>query len=295
MLAITKFRLSFLVLTTTLVGYLLGAGDQWFSPLLLHTLIGSAAAAFGAAVFNQLLEIVPDSKMERTRDRPLPSGRMNPFSAFVLGGFLSALGVLHLVSLVNLESGALAAATLGVYIFVYTPMKKASAWNTVVGAISGALPPLIGWTGSFGVPGVGQPNWRWELLVEPTALFLFLLLFFWQMPHFIAINWLYREEYERGGFIMWSNGDVSGKKSSWLILGFSLALVLVSLLPLFWRLAGPLYFIPVILLNLFLLWLAWAFLKVPDRKNARNVFLFTTLAWLPLTLIACVIGWKGNL
>ena len=193
LMVLTKFRLSALVIVTTFVGFWLGREGPLNLSLLLHTLFGSTLAAFGAAVFNQLMEIEPDSKMHRTADRPLPSGRISPSVAFGIGWLLSALSLIHLVRTVNTEAASLTALTLAVYLFVYTPLKQTSVLNTLVGAVSGALPPLIGWAGAAGMSPVDAPYYRWELLVQPGAIFLFGLLFLWQMPHFLAINCMYRD------------------------------------------------------------------------------------------------------
>ena len=145
LLTLTKFRLSALVIVTTFVGFWLRAPQGFDGWLLVHTIIGSMLAAFGAAVFNQLMEIEPDSRMQRTADRPLPSGRVSPSAAFGIGWLLSAWALIHLTIRVNMETAALTALTLAVYLFIYTPLKRQSATNTLVGAVSGALPPLIGW------------------------------------------------------------------------------------------------------------------------------------------------------
>ncbi len=221
-MALTKFRLSALVIVTTFFGFWLNSrGGSMNVMLLVHTLVGATLAAFAAAIFNQLMEIEPDARMKRTASRPLPARRVEPGLAFGIAWLLSAFSIMHLVKMVNLESAVLAALTLGVYLFVYTPMKQRSAWNTVVGAVSGALPPLIGWAGAAGEPHAGEPAFRMALLLEPGAIYLFLLLFVWQMPHFLAINWMYRDEYRKGGFVMWANDDDSGRKTSFLCVLFS--------------------------------------------------------------------------
>ncbi|MGY8690544.1 MAG: protoheme IX farnesyltransferase, partial [Verrucomicrobiales bacterium] len=195
-MTLTKARLSALVVVTTLFGYLLGSrGGNFDGWLLLHTLIGTTLCAFAAAAYNQIMEMEADAKMERTADRPLPSRRMSPEFAFVLGWILAAIGIVHLLMRVNLPAASLAAATIAVYIFIYTPLKTRSTTNTLVGAVSGALPPLIGWAAAG------------KALYTPEAVFLFGLLFFWQLPHFLAINWMYRDQYVKGGFVMWSNDD----------------------------------------------------------------------------------------
>jgi protoheme IX farnesyltransferase len=292
-MALTKFRLSVLVIVTTFVGYWLGrVGQPLDGWLLFHTLLGSTLAAFGAAVFNQLMEIEPDKKMERTADRPLPSRRMEPGLAFGVGWLLSAFALIHLGKMVNLEAAVLCAMTLGVYLFIYTPMKQQSAWNTIVGAVSGALPPLIGWAGAAGPADHADAYFRWELVTSPAAIYLFALLFLWQLPHFLAINWMYREEYRKGGFVMWANEDDTGGRTSKLSLIFSFCATALVLLP---PLAGDasFWFLPfALLVNLVLLALAWKFYKVRDRVSARKLFFFT-LMYLPLLLIISMVFWKA--
>ncbi len=275
-----KVRLNFFVLITTLFGYLLarkGLDMEW--ALLFHTLVGTAAAAFGSAAFNQLMEVDLDLMMKRTADRPLPSRRINPVTAFGLGWILSAAGIIHLAVLVNAEAAYLAAATIAIYVFIYTPMKRLSSLNTLVGAIPGAIPPVIGWVGGGGG------------ILEAEAWFLFGILFFWQLPHFVAINWLCREEYEDAGYRMWSNGDVSGRRSGRLCLMFSLMLVVFSLFPLGWGFTGLGWLIAGTLCALVLAFLSYRFLRKSTRTECRQLF-FGTLIYLPVILVILLISWR---
>lgn len=279
LMVLMKVRLNFFVLVTTFFGFLLcsrGLDLNWAK--LVHTILGTAAAAFGSAAFNQLMEVDLDARMKRTADRPLPSRRMDPLVAFGIGWVLSAIGIIHLAVQVGHLAAYLAAATVAIYVFVYTPLKRLSSANTLVGAIPGAIPPMIGWVGAGGALG-------WE------AWFLFGLLFFWQLPHFIAINWLCRDEYESAGYKMWSNGDLTGKKSGYLSAMFAVALAAFSLLPSFfgftdllWGVAGP-------LLALVMTALALKFSRDGERASARRLFLFTLL-YLPIALIVLVAAWK---
>lgn len=274
-----KVRLNFFVLTTTFFGFLLasrGSSVDWMT--LLHTILGTAAAAFGSAAFNQLMEVDLDARMKRTADRPLPARRMDPLFAFGIGWVLSAIGIIHLAVQVGHLTAYLAAGTIAIYVFVYTPLKRFSSVNTLVGAIPGAIPPMIGWVGAGGTIG-------WE------AWFLFGILFFWQLPHFIAINWLCREEYESVGYKMWSNGDISGRKSGILSAVFSLTLAVFSLIPavigfanLLWTLIGP-------LLAFMMMGLALKFSKDGDRTSARKLFFFTLL-YLPVALLVLLVAWR---
>ncbi len=291
LMVLTKFRLSALVIVTTFVGFWLGREGPLNLSLLLHTLFGSTLAAFGAAVFNQLMEIEPDSKMHRTADRPLPSGRISPSVAFGIGWLLSALSLIHLVRTVNTEAASLTALTLAVYLFVYTPLKQTSVLNTLVGAVSGALPPLIGWAGAAGMSPVDAPYYRWELLVQPGAIFLFGLLFLWQMPHFLAINWMYRDEYRRGGFVMWANDDDEGELTSWRSMLFAAATFVFMLYPVVVGIVAW-WFLPFAwVLTGWLCLLAWRFFRTRERTAARRLF-FCTLIYLPLVLILTTMAWQ---
>jgi protoheme IX farnesyltransferase len=275
-----KVRLNFFVLVTTFFGYLLarkGMPMEWGT--LFHTLIGTAAAAFGSAAFNQLMEIDLDRLMKRTADRPLPARRMNPITAFGLGWVLSAVGIIHLAVMVGPGAAYLTAATVAIYVFVYTPLKRISSINTLVGAIPGAIPPMIGWVGGGGDA------------LDPQAWFLFGILFFWQLPHFVAINWLCRQEYEDAGYKMWSNGDVSGKRSGLLCVFFSLVLAVFSVLPAIWGFANFLWLIGGPTFALAILALAARFIRDGERTSCRQLF-FATLIYLPAALALLLIAWK---
>ncbi|MEO5714997.1 MAG: heme o synthase [Luteolibacter sp.] len=274
-----KVRLNFFILVTTFFGFLLasrGGEMQWMK--LLHTILGTAAAAFGSAAFNQLMEVDLDARMKRTADRPLPSRRMDPLVAFGIGWVLSAIGIIHLAVQAGNLAAYLAAATVAIYVFIYTPLKRVSSTNTLVGAITGGIPPVIGWVGAGG--GIG-----WE------AWFLFGVLFFWQLPHFIAINWLCRDEYESVGYQMWSNGDLSGRKSGLLAAMFALMLAVFSLLPAFLGFANLLWTIVGPLLALMMMALALKFSRDGERASARRLFFFTLL-YIPVALLVLVFAWK---
>lgn len=280
LMVLMKVRLNFFVLVTTFFGFLVysrGVDMDWMK--LLHTIVGTGMVAFGSAAINQLMEVDLDARMQRTADRPLPSRRMDPLVAFGIGWILSAVGIIHLAAQVGNLTAYLAAATVAIYVFVYTPMKRFSSANTLVGAVTGAIPPVIGWVGAG-----GQIGW--------AAWFLFGLLFFWQLPHFIAINWLYREEYQSVGYKMWSNGDLSGRKSGLLATMFSMMLAVVSLMPSFlgftnllWTIIGP-------LLALTMMALAIRFTRDGERTSARRLFFFTLL-YIPVAFLVLVIAWRN--
>ena len=280
-----KLRLNTFVLLTTFFGFLVatisGAGDWDVSRFLLlfHTLLGTAAAAFGSAVFNQLMEIKEDARMRRTADRPLPSKRVLPTGAFLLGWILSAFGIIHLEVMVDRGAALLVAITIATYVFIYTPLKRRSSINTLVGAVPGALPPMIGWVGGGG--GVE----------DPRGWFLFALLFLWQLPHFVSINWLCREQYEEAGFRMWSDGDESGRRSGFLAGGFAVALGLLALVGPLSGYTGWGFGVVGLAAGLLLAWLAAKFALSGERLAFRKFFLLTLL-YLPVVLTVLAIDWK---
>lgn len=277
---LVKARLNLFVIITTFFGYAIacrhGGWEFW---TLLHLILGTTACAFGSAVFNQLSEVESDALMKRTADRPLPSKRMGVVKAFVIGWGLSAFGIVHLWVKVGINPGWIAAATIATYVFIYTPMKKWSSSNTLVGAIPGALPPLIGWTAGGGG------------LAEAGGWYLFALLFLWQLPHFVAINWLCREEYELAGYKMWSNGDVSGKRSVGLAVGFSVGLGVLAAAVIPFGLASWPFVVLGLLLAGMLVVTGQRFLRSGERVHFRKFFL-ATLLYLPLVLVALLLFWK---
>ncbi len=283
LMVLTKARLSVLVVMTACFGYLLatkgGVTFSWVT--LLHTFLGTVLAASGAAVFNQLMEVESDARMRRTSDRPLPAKRLPKPAAFIIGWLLAGFGIVHLGVKVNASASVMAGATLFTYLFIYTPMKRISTANTLVGAVSGALPPLIGWAAGG------------RSLLDPGSFFLFGLLFFWQLPHFAAINWIYREEYIRGGFKMWSNDDESGSRTARIAVAYSVCLTILAVTFPFvstgaekWGAAGGgLCGVGMVLLSL-------RFLKTGDRSDARRLF-FYTLLYLPAMMLVCYLAWKA--
>lgn len=267
---LVKARLTSLVLVTTLAGFYMG----WDGPMdflrLLNTMLGTALVAAGAGALNQLIERGPDALMHRTRERPLPAGRMRPDTALLIGFGLVAGGLLYLFFLVNALSSALAALTMASYVFVYTPLKQVTSLNTLVGAVPGALPPVIGWAAARGTIGV-----------EAGALFT--ILFCWQMPHFLAIAWLYREDYARGGFVMLTHEDEHGAATGRQAVNYSFALLLVSLTPSLLGMAGREYFLGAFLLGAGMVCCAARMQLAPARIQARQLF-FASIIYLPLLL-----------
>ena len=279
-----KLRLTALVLITTLVGFYVGLNNETggLAKNLLNlglALLGTGLLASGAAVLNQYLEREYDSKMNRTAERPLPSGSVGPEAALLMGGAFSVIGLLVLSAWVNLLVAVLGAITLVTYIFVYTPLKRKSEWNTIIGAIPGALPPLMGWAAARGE-------------VDPFGWTLFGILFFWQVPHFMAIAWLYREDYAKAGFVMLPNVDREGVRTGRQAVSHTVFLIIASLVPFTMQLFGTAYLFGALLLGMFFLVAAVSFSANLSRRSARRLF-FASIIYLPLLLGLMVIDKLG--
>jgi protoheme IX farnesyltransferase len=273
-LILTKVRITALVLVTTAAGFLLASGVRVDLALLAWTLLGTGLAASGAAALNQFLEREADSRMRRTAGRPIPAGRMTPARGLTVGIGLSVAGVAILVAFVNVLTGLLALATVLLYVGVYTPLKRMTPLNTIIGAIPGAIPPVMGWTAVTGEAGL--PAWV-----------LFAILFLWQLPHFLAIAWIFRDDYRLGGFPMLPVLDPDGEATGRQVALYCAALVPVSLIPTFLGLAGPIYFFGALLLGLAFLG-AGLMMAVRRRgKEARRVLL-ASVTYLPLLLALLV-------
>lgn len=269
-LILVKARLSLLVLMTTLVGFLLGWRGPFDWLLMASTLAGTALCACGAAALNQWWERELDGRMKRTRTRPLPACRMQPRDALLFGLLLSIAGILILATLVNIRAAFLAFATVTIYILLYTPMKRRSSLNTLVGAVPGALPPLIGWIAARG---------HYQL----EGCLLFAVLWFWQMPHFLAIAWMYREDYSNAGCIMLTDRDPSGTVTSRQALLYTICLLFITLLPGVIGFNSPLYFFGALVLGTAFCAFAMSFAIRRTRNAARALFFFS-IAYLPLLL-----------
>jgi len=272
---LVKARLTMLVLLTTLVGFYVGfnKGPMDYA-LMFHALFGTALVASGAAALNQLLEREYDARMRRTAGRPLPSGRLQPVTVMLFGGVCSLVGTIYLALLVNPLTSVLGAISLVSYLFIYTPLKRLTWLNTMVGAIPGALPPLMGWAAARGELSAG--GWA-----------LFAVLAFWQLPHFFAIAWIYKEEYAKAGFKMLPAVDPDGSRSAQQAVSHTLGLLFVSLYPFVLHLAGVVYLVAAILLGGFYLWCAIQFGRKLDVPSAKKLF-FASIIYLPLLLIALV-------
>lgn len=265
-----KARLTFLVLLTTLVGFYAGWRQEMNYLLMCHTLLGTALVACGAAALNQWLEREHDARMRRTMERPLPSGRMQPDTVLILGGVSSVAGLIYLALAVNLLTSLLGAFTLVSYLFIYTPLKRVTWLNTAIGAVPGALPPLMGWTAARG-----------EITTEGWSLFA--ILFFWQIPHFLAIAWMYREDYARAGYVMLPSVDADGSRTGRQAVSHTLGLLFVSLCPAVFGLAGTVYFLGALALGIVFLAAAIQFSRGLTVPLARRLF-FISILYLPLLL-----------
>jgi protoheme IX farnesyltransferase len=272
---LTKPRLSFLSVVTAIIGYL-AADPVRDLGVLASLLIGTSLAAGGAAVLNQWLERAADAQMARTKDRPIPSGQIAPYNALMFGLGLSVFGAYLLYAGANPLAGLLTAATVASYVFLYTPLKKLTTWNTLVGAVPGALPPLIGWAAAEGQ-------------ISTLGWLLFAILFLWQMPHFFAIAWTYRKDYAKGGFVMLSNADSSGRKVARQAFVFALALVVSSLLPTLLGYASWGYGAVAIISACYIMRPAWRFLEGEARDIAARRLFIASIFYLPALLIPLVL------
>lgn len=270
-----KARLTSLVLLTTLVGFYLGSRGPVDFVLVCHTLLGTALLAGGAAALNELLERDYDARMRRTQDRPLPSGRLQPQTVLIVGSLAAVTGLSYLFLAVNVTTGLIGGLSLVCYLFVYTPLKRVTWVNTLVGAVPGALPPLIGWTAARGS-------------LSSEGLSLFAIQAFWQLPHFMAIAWIYRDEYARAGFKMLPVVDPQGRRTGFQALAHTVALLVASLLPFLLHFAGPVYLACALVLGLSFIWFAIQFRRELTIPRARQLF-YLSLIYLPLLMTVMVL------
>jgi heme o synthase len=274
-LELAKPRLSLLSVLTALVGYLaaLPARHGW---TVVPLLAGTAACAGGVAALNQWLEADTDARMSRTRDRPIPSGRVSTGSAFVLGWALCVGGLAVLFAEVNGLSAAFALATIVCYLALYTPAKRWSRWSTEIGAVAGALPPLIGWTAAAG-------------RISALGAILFAVLFFWQVPHFMAISWIYRRDYAAVNFPMLPVRDAAGGKVAAWSFFCSAVLVVVTFLPVKLGYSHAPYAAAAATLGTWFVWRTAAFLRPTGREPAARRLFLASIFYLPLLLASLVI------
>jgi len=271
LLQLTKPRITLMVLVSSAAGFVIGSSGRPDPLLLLATILGIGLVAGGSSALNQFLERDIDSLMERTKGRPLPAGRVTPGAAVVFAAAISLGGIVLLALIVNPLTALLAAIALLSYVLVYTPLKRVSSLSTLVGAVPGALPIMGGWTAARGELGPG--GWA-----------LFGILFFWQLPHFLALAWLFREDYRRGGLKMLGVIDPSGLQTRRQAVLYALALIPASLLPALLGLSGSLYAVVALSLGLAYLAAAVRFWVRADSPTAHGLFR-TSLVYLPLLLI----------
>jgi len=275
LLELTKPGITTLVLVTTAVGFYLASPGAPNVLLALHALWGTGLLAAGTNALNQYAEREIDAGMKRTRERPLPAGRIRPATAAVFAVGISLLGALHLAVFVNPLTALLGVAALVIYIFAYTPLKRITPLCTVVGAVPGAIPPMMGWTAV-----------RAE--VDLAALVLFGIVFLWQMPHFYAIAWLYRQDYARAGFPMLPTVDDGDARTARQIVLYTAALLAVSLLTTVLDLTGAIYFFGALTLGLAFLALGVALARGRTGLEARRLF-FGSIVYLPVLLVLMVV------
>ena len=273
---LAKIRLSILTVVTAGVGFVMASplGIAWTT--LFFTVLGTLACACSASALNQLVEHQKDAMMERTRERPLPAGHISKKHAFVFGILLGYIGITLLSFFVNIESAGIAFTTILLYVLIYTPLKTRTSINTFVGAVVGALPPLIGWVGAMGGFGRG-------------GIVLAGILFIWQIPHFLALACMYKEDYNRGGFKMLTAFGGSEEFTARISVITSMCLIPLCLLLTLVGTTGIFFAVSATLLGLHLTWKALVFWKSQTIDSARSLF-FATIIYLPLLLICMLIS-----
>jgi heme o synthase len=265
--ALAKPRLNLLVVMSAVAGYVMGGGEAGNVVRVLCVAVGTGLVAGGASAFNQILERGPDGLMQRTRTRPMPDGRLTTGEALLFASVMTSVGLLVLALGANLLSAAVAFATLASYAVVYTPLKRVTSFATVVGAIPGALPAVIGWAAAQGVLSRG-------------AWVLFAIMFLWQLPHFLAIAWIYREDYARAGFPMLPVIDPDGRSTARQAVIYAAVLLPVSLAPTLVGMTGTIYFGGALALTLLFVALAGRFGLSRSTADARRLF-FGSIIYLP--------------
>ena len=273
---LAKPRLNMLVVASAMVGYVMGGGPMWDVPLVLMTLVGTALVAGGASAFNQVIERMPDARMERTRLRPMADRRLQPSEGLLFAAATSIAGLSILAFGVNVLSACVAGATLITYAAIYTPLKTRTSFATVIGAVPGALPPVIGWAAA--TDSLSRGGWV-----------LFGIVFLWQLPHFLAIAWMYREDYARAGFAMLPVIEPDGRSTARQAVAYAAALVPMSLAPTLAGMATTTYFVGALILTLLFFGLAIRFAMTRHRTDARRLF-FGSITYLPLLWVLMIAG-----
>lgn len=272
---LAKPRLNVLVVASALAGYVMGGGDMSNAIRVVFTVLGTALVAGGASAFNQVIERNPDSQMQRTRSRPVPDGRLQAAESLAFATALSLIGLLILGAGVNLLSAGVALVTLVSYAAVYTPLKRRTSFSTVIGAVPGALPPVIGWAAARGA--LSEGGWV-----------LFAIVFLWQLPHFLAIAWMYRQDYARAGFPMLPVIEPDGRSTGRQAVFYCAALLPVSLTPTLIGLANAVYFAGALVLGVLFLGLTLKFARTRAMSDARRLF-FGSIIYLPILWILMIV------
>ncbi len=276
-LELTKPRITFLIVLTAAAGFCLASPAGAFNyPVFAHAMLGIALLSSGIATLNQFMERDLDARMRRTMQRPLPSGKLTPAQALLFGVALTVVAEIYLAFFVNHLTAALGLTVIVGYLFLYTPLKTRTSLSTAVGAFPGAMPPLMGWTAATGEVTVG-------------AWVLFAILFLWQFPHFLAIAWMYREDYERAGILMLPVVEPEGRVTAQQIVVYTLMLVPVSLIPTALGISGSTYFFGAIILGLLFLYSSMCAAVSKTRQNARRLLLASVL-YLPLLFVLMVLN-----
>ena len=272
--ALAKPRLNMLVVASTLAGYAMGDGEPLGFVRVAGLLLGTGLVAGGASAFNQVMERDLDALMRRTRNRPMPAQRLQPIEGLLFATAITMAGLLITVASANLLAAGVSLATLLIYTVIYTPLKRRSSFSTVIGAIPGALPPIIGWAAIAN-----------ELSVKAWTLFG--IMFLWQLPHFLAIAWMYRDDYARAGYPMLPVLEPDGRSTGRQAVAYAAALLPLSLAPTPMHMTGDIYFAGALVLGIWFLWTAIRFARTREVRDARRVF-FGSLIYLPLLWVLMI-------
>ncbi len=270
-LELIKPRISTMALISVALGYTLASAHSWSVIPLIHALLGIGFVAVGCNSLNQLLEIKSDALMPRTANRPLPSGKISVSEVLIFGIVAALSGIFYLAIMVNLLTAFLSMLTLVLYVVVYTPLKRYTSFCTTIGAIPGAMPPILGWTAAGGN-------------LNTSSFTIFAIMFLWQFPHFLAIAWLYRHQYHQAGLKMLPAPDPARGVVGWMCVIYAVLLIPVSLLPQFVSLAGTVYSVVAITLGIGYLLFSIRFLRHESSKTARGLIWFS-LIYLPVLLL----------
>jgi protoheme IX farnesyltransferase len=271
---LAKPRLNLLVVASALAGYAMADGEPLGLLRICGVLLGTLLVAGGASAFNQVLERDIDARMRRTRTRPLPDQRLQPIEGVLFGAASTSVGALMITAASNILAAVVALTTLVVYVAIYTPLKRRTSFSTVIGAIPGALPPIVGWAAASGE-------------ITGKAWTLFGIMFLWQLPHFLAIASMYREDYARAGLPMLPVLEPDGRSTGRQAVVYAAALIPLSLAPAPLHMAGRVYFAGALALGLAFLWLTFRFAMTRSTRDARRAF-FGSLAYLPLLWILMI-------